>query len=103
VKRASLPLPPPARIPRIISSPAHDDDGRAAASPPSRHLHRSSAGGAADPPRALGSYVSGPTTHFGYESVSIGEKEGRVREVFANFADSYDVMNDFMSGGLHRY
>jgi ubiquinone/menaquinone biosynthesis methyltransferase len=91
------------RIPRIISSPAHDDDGRAAASPPSRHLHRSSAGGAADPPRALGSYVSGPTTHFGYESVSIGEKEGRVREVFANVADSYDVMNDFMSGGLHRY
>jgi hypothetical protein len=84
----------------------------AASSPPSRHLHRSSAGDAADPPRAadppattppyvaiLGSYVFGPTTHFGYESVSIGEKEGRVREVFANFADSYDVMNDFMSGG----
>ena len=51
----------------------------------------------------IGSYVSGPTTHFGYESVSISEKEGRVKQVFANVADNYDVMNDFMSGGLHRY
>jgi ubiquinone/menaquinone biosynthesis methyltransferase len=51
----------------------------------------------------IGSYVSGSTTHFGYESVSISEKEGRVKQVFANVADNYDVMNDFMSGGLHRY
>lgn len=49
------------------------------------------------------SYVSGPTTHFGYESVSTSEKEGRVRKVFENVADNYDVMNDFMSAGLHRY
>jgi len=48
-------------------------------------------------------YVSGPTTHFGYESVSINEKEGRVRQVFENVANDYDVMNDFMSAGLHRY
>ena len=48
-------------------------------------------------------YVSGPTTHFGYESVSVNEKEGRVRQVFENVANDYDVMNDFMSAGLHRY
>lgn len=49
------------------------------------------------------SYVSGPTTHFGFTSVSINEKESKVRQVFENVADNYDVMNDFMSGGLHRY
>jgi ubiquinone/menaquinone biosynthesis methyltransferase len=47
-------------------------------------------------------YVSGDSTHFGFENVKIEEKEGRVREVFENVAESYDVMNDFMSGGLHR-
>lgn len=51
----------------------------------------------------IGTYVSGPTTHFGYESVPIDEKEGRVRRVFENVADNYDVMNDVMSAGLHRY
>lgn len=48
-------------------------------------------------------YVQGSETHFGFESVGVDEKEGRVKEVFENVADSYDVMNDFMSGGLHRY
>ena len=48
-------------------------------------------------------YIQGSETHFGFESVGINEKEGRVKEVFENVADSYDVMNDFMSGGLHRY
>lgn len=47
-------------------------------------------------------YVSGPSTHFGYENVHVEEKEGRVRTVFENVADSYDVMNDVMSGGIHR-
>ena len=47
-------------------------------------------------------YVSGDSTHFGFESVKVEEKEGRVRQVFENVAESYDVMNDFMSGGLHR-
>jgi ubiquinone/menaquinone biosynthesis methyltransferase len=47
-------------------------------------------------------YLSGDSTHFGFEDVKIEEKEGRVRQVFENVAESYDVMNDFMSGGLHR-
>lgn len=47
-------------------------------------------------------YLSGDSTHFGFENVAVHEKEQRVRQVFENVADSYDVMNDFMSGGLHR-
>jgi len=53
--------------------------------------------------KPLKSYLSGPTTHFGYQSVFATEKESRVRRVFENVADNYDVMNDLMSGGLHRY
>lgn len=45
-------------------------------------------------------YVSGDSTHFGYENVKVDEKEGRVRQVFENVAESYDVMNDLMSGKL---
>jgi ubiquinone/menaquinone biosynthesis methyltransferase len=48
-------------------------------------------------------YVQGPTTHFGFENVPVEEKENKVRTVFKNVAESYDVMNDLMSGGLHRY
>lgn len=43
------------------------------------------------------------TTHFGFENIPTTEKEDRVRHVFDNVADSYDVMNDFMSFGIHRY
>ncbi len=42
------------------------------------------------------------TTHFGFESVDEGEKARRVRGVFDSVAPRYDVMNDLMSGGLHR-
>jgi ubiquinone/menaquinone biosynthesis methyltransferase len=42
------------------------------------------------------------TTHFGFEQVNVTEKEQKVRQVFDNVADSYDVMNDFMSAGIHR-
>jgi hypothetical protein len=47
-------------------------------------------------------YVKGSTTHFGFEEVPISAKEDKVKDVFKNVADNYDVMNDFMSGGLHR-
>jgi demethylmenaquinone methyltransferase/2-methoxy-6-polyprenyl-1,4-benzoquinol methylase len=39
---------------------------------------------------------------FGFEHVSREEKTRRVRAVFDSVADSYDVMNDLMSFGLHR-
>ena len=42
------------------------------------------------------------TTHFGYRSVSADEKAGMVRDVFDSVASRYDLMNDLMSGGLHR-
>jgi demethylmenaquinone methyltransferase/2-methoxy-6-polyprenyl-1,4-benzoquinol methylase len=39
---------------------------------------------------------------FGYEDVDPQEKTERVRGVFSNVASRYDLMNDFMSGGMHR-
>lgn len=42
------------------------------------------------------------TTHFGYKTVPVGEKAGRVAEVFHSVAEKYDVMNDVMSLGVHR-
>jgi demethylmenaquinone methyltransferase / 2-methoxy-6-polyprenyl-1,4-benzoquinol methylase len=40
---------------------------------------------------------------FGFEKVAEGEKASRVGEVFDGVAGRYDVMNDLMSLGLHRY
>ena len=42
------------------------------------------------------------STHFGFETVAETEKQGKVRGVFDSVASKYDVMNDAMSGGLHR-
>lgn len=42
------------------------------------------------------------TTHFGYKDVAEEEKASLVGEVFAGVANRYDIMNDLMSGGLHR-
>ena len=39
---------------------------------------------------------------FGFESVAENEKAQRVAGVFDSVADRYDLMNDLMSGGMHR-
>ncbi len=42
------------------------------------------------------------STHFGFETVDEKDKASRVRGVFDSVASKYDIMNDLMSGGLHR-
>ncbi|HRY07717.1 MAG TPA: bifunctional demethylmenaquinone methyltransferase/2-methoxy-6-polyprenyl-1,4-benzoquinol methylase UbiE [Hyphomicrobiaceae bacterium] len=42
------------------------------------------------------------TTSFGYREVPTSERQGLVNDVFAKVAGRYDLMNDLMSGGLHR-
>lgn len=43
------------------------------------------------------------TTHFGYEQVAPDEKTRRVRGVFDSVVQKYDLMNDLMSAGMHRF
>jgi ubiquinone/menaquinone biosynthesis C-methylase UbiE len=38
----------------------------------------------------------------GFKEVKMEEKQNMVLEVFRNVAGNYDVMNDAMSGGMHR-
>ena len=41
-------------------------------------------------------------THFGERNVPLEDKQGLVDDVFHSVARRYDLMNDLMSGGLHR-
>jgi demethylmenaquinone methyltransferase / 2-methoxy-6-polyprenyl-1,4-benzoquinol methylase len=44
----------------------------------------------------------GRTTHFGYTRVAEDDKAAQVGRVFSSVAPRYDLMNDVLSGGLHR-
>ena len=45
---------------------------------------------------------AGTSATFGFESVRPEERQTKVNGVFASVAERYDLMNDIMSGGLHR-
>lgn len=42
-------------------------------------------------------------THFGFQSVPVQDKHKKVAEVFHSVANQYDLMNDLMSLGIHRW
>ena len=42
------------------------------------------------------------TVSFGYEDIAATDKTARVGAVFSSVARKYDMMNDAMSGGMHR-
>ena len=54
-------------------------------------------------PRPSGEPSQLGTTHFGFKTVREEEKESLVKDVFSSVASKYDLMNDAMSLGVHRF
>jgi len=54
------------------------------------------------PAAILGGMTADTTASFGFRDVPEAEKEALVRGVFSSVAGKYDLMNDLMSGGVHR-
>lgn len=54
------------------------------------------------PPSSTSTYSNEKQTHFGFRNVGEEEKKEAVLEVFHSVAESYDLMNDAMSLGIHR-
>lgn len=52
---------------------------------------------------SIQSMVQAKTTHFGFNTVNWDEKQQKVGEVFHSVANKYDLMNDLMSFGIHRF
>jgi len=46
--------------------------------------------------------TTGETVSFGFKTVPEGARQGLVNDIFTSVAGRYDLMNDLMSGGLHR-
>ncbi len=45
---------------------------------------------------------AGETVSFGFKTVPEGARQGLINDIFSTVAPRYDLMNDLMSGGLHR-
>ena len=41
-------------------------------------------------------------THFGFQQINTEDKSEKVRKIFDNVVEGYDLMNDLMSFGIHR-
>ncbi len=57
-------------------------------------------------PKARSSSSGGaarPTTHLGYKTIEEDRKEEAVREIFDVVAPAYDLLNDLLSFGMHRW
>ena len=77
--------------------------GRPVALPRASRCCLSFSSAAPSPPPAAGpSDDATATTHFGFRTIPSSKKKESVATVFDSVAPSYDVMNDVMSGGMHR-
>ena len=47
--------------------------------------------------------MNSKSTDFGYQKIAPEDKTRRVSEVFRSVASNYDLMNDLMSFGAHRF